>query len=368
MKRLKRIFFTLMIAPALAMAQKVIKLDTALWDIDAKAFVLEKYDGYDAIYLQGGTITPRDVLFLNGTIEYDIYLKNEQSFPGVYFRSLDSGDAEHFYIRPHLSGKPDANQAIPLTNGVSPWQLFFGPRYSFPYEYQYDRWTHVKITVMDRKAQVYLDHSDRPQLSWDLTHEPIEGQVVFTGGNRSGMHLANIKIDPDNVELIDFETQERKPINGIIQSWEISEKFEENRLDDIELLDAMINEIGWKGNVKAEEGTAANISRLVTLRDETPGNTVFAKITIESDEDQVRLFQFGYSDRVVAILNGQPIYTGNNGYRSRDYRYLGTIGLFDSIYLNLRRGQNTLVFAVSESFGGWLITGKLADATGLKIK
>ena len=98
-----------------------------------------------------------------------------------------------------------------------------------------------------------------------------------------------------------------------------------------------------------------------------PGNTVFAKITIQSDRDQIKLFEFGYSDRVVAILNGQAIYKGTNRCRSRDYRYLGTIGLFDAIFLDLKAGDNTLLLAVSEDFGGWLVTGRFADYSGIKI-
>ncbi|MCH8059016.1 MAG: hypothetical protein IIA11_01020 [Proteobacteria bacterium] len=44
---------------------------------------------------------------------------------------------------------------------------------------------------------------------------------------------------------------------------------------------------------------------------------------------------------------------GNNAYQSRDYRYLGTIGLFDAIMLPLAVGDNELWIAVSEAFGGW---------------
>ena len=73
----------------------------------------------------------------------------------------------------------------------------------------------------------------------------------------------------------------------------------------------------------------------------------------------MKKFEFGYSDRVVAILNGKPIYWGTNQWRSRDYRYLGTVGLFDAIYLDLKKGKNTLLMAVSEDFGDWLITGRL---------
>ena len=98
------------------------------------------------------------------------------------------------------------------------------------------------------------------------------------------------------------------------------------------------------------------------------GETVFARITIDSDKDQIKLFEFGYSDDVIAILNGQAIYKGTNFWKSRDYRYLGTIGLFDGIYLNLKKGKNTLLLAVSENFGGWLVTGRFTDQSGIKIK
>lgn len=46
----------------------------------------------------------------------------------------------------------------------------------------------------------------------------------------------------------------------------------------------------------------------------------------------------------------------------------GTIGLFDSVYLPLRKGENTVLIAVSESFGGWLVTGKFEDESGIEIR
>ncbi|MEP3390293.1 MAG: hypothetical protein ABJO02_19025, partial [Reichenbachiella sp.] len=110
------------------------------------------------------------------------------------------------------------------------------------------------------------------------------------------------------------------------------------------------------------------ISRVQNLYNGKPGETVFAKVTIQSDKDQLKYFEFGYSDRVVTILNGKPIYKGTNFWRSRDYRYLGTIGLFDGVYLDLKKGKNTLLLAVSESFGGWLVTGRIMDMGGIKIK
>ncbi|WP_350288766.1 hypothetical protein [uncultured Croceitalea sp.] len=349
------------------LAQKTIPLDTLHWSINARSYVLEPFKGKDAIYLQAGSITLKDATFLNGTIEYDIFMKETRGFPGVYFRSNNS-NAEQFYLRPHQSGNPDANQAIGLINGITAWQLYFGPKYSFSYKYPVDKWMHVKIVVHEDKAQVYLDHADKPNLSWRLFHETKSGGISFTGGGISGMHLANFKINNKVHDIQDFNPGERKPIEGAIAQWEVSDKFEENLLNKENTLKSTIANRKWVEKILLEEGTAANISRKVQLRDDQPGNTVFAKITITADKDETQLFEFGYSDRVVVILNGKPIYKGNNGFRTRDYRYLGTIGLFDAVYLNLKKGKNTLLMAVSENFGGWLVTGRFPNQHKLKIK
>jgi hypothetical protein len=348
-------------------AQDNIPLDTTNWEIRAKAYVLENFQGSDAIYLQAGSMVLKDHSFLNGTIEFDIFLKEEQAFPGVYFRFQDNNDGEQFFLRPHLSGKPDANQAAPTVQGITPWQLYFGPRYSFAYEYNYGDWTHVKIKVNGDRAQVFLDYSEKPNLSWNLFHNAKAGKLGLTGGRASGMHLANIKINNMEPELTDFNPIERKPIEGLIPKWEVSDMFLESILDRPESIDSLLSTRRWIGNIEVEEGTAANISRKIMLYNGEPGNTVFARIEITSDRDQLKLLDFGYSDRVVVILNGKPIYRGNNKWRSRDYRYLGTVGLFDAVYLNLKKGKNTLLMAVSEDFGGWLVTAKIKDNTGINI-
>jgi len=350
----------------LIFAQKAIPLDTLNWNITG-SYITENYKGKDAIYIKQGSLTLKNSTFLNGTIEFDIYLKEIQGFPGVYFRLTENGDGEQFYIRPHLPGKPDANQAAPLVKGISPWQLFFGPSYSFPYEYKYDDWTHVKIVVNEDKAQVFLDHSETPNLSWILTHGQVEGGVVLRGGNNVGLHIADVKIDKQNYQLKDFKPIDREPIPGLVTEWEISDKFEESRLEDFGKLKSLISERKWQGSVRLDEGAAANISKVQMLRNGKPGNTVFAKLEITSDSVTTKLFEFGYSDRAVVILNGKPLYWGNNRWRSRDYRYLGTIGLFDAVYLNLKRGKNTLLIAVSEDFGGWLVTGRIKDKRSLKF-
>lgn len=351
----------------LTSAQSIIPLDTINWYIQAKSYKIENYKGKKAIAIENGALFLREGNFLNGTIEFDIYLKEQRMYPGVLFRADETfRNGEQWFIRTHLSGLEDGNQAAPSTNGITPFQFYFGPKYSFPYTYKYNDWTHVKVVVNGTKAQVFLDHSKTPNLSWNLFHKPKAGGLMIRGGVAS-MYIADIIVDRSATKIIDFNPIKSKPTKGIIQEWEVSDKFEEKLLEDPSKINAVIKNRKWGRKIKLEEGTAANISRVQVLRDGTPGETVFAKIKIQSDKDQIKLFNFGYSDRVVAILNGEAIYKGNNGWRTRDYRYLGTIGFFDGIYLNLKKGENTLLMAVSESFGGWLITGKFEDTKGVKI-
>ncbi|NMM50694.1 hypothetical protein [Marinigracilibium pacificum] len=348
-------------------AQNSIPLDLKHWDINAKNHQFEFYKGKNALLIDQGLAILKDSTFRNGTIEFDVFISEERSFPGIRFRITDSLNMESFYLRSHLSGKPDGNQAAPVINGITAWQFYFGPAYSSPTEYKYDDWNHVKMVINESKAQVFFNYNKDAQLCWNLVHTPKEGQIAI-GGSFAPAYYADIKINKNLTDIKNFKVEERQPVEGIINKWTISDKFEESKLNDILNISETIKERSWNKRIYVEEKTAANISREVVLNDDNPGNTVFARLTIDSDKDMMKLFDFGYSDRVVVILNGVPIYKGNNKWQSRDYRYLGTIGIFDSVYLPLKKGENTLLLAVSEDFGGWLITGRFENYDGIAIK
>ena len=95
-------------------------------------------------------------------------------------------------------------------------------------------------------------------------------------------------------------------------------------------------------------------------------NNAFAKCTIESNKEQSKAVQFGYSDKVKVFVNSKLVYAGTNSFRSRDYRYLGTIGLFDTIYLPLKAGKNEISFAVSERFGGWGVIAQFSNCVAIQ--
>ncbi|MEP3388555.1 MAG: hypothetical protein ABJO02_10230, partial [Reichenbachiella sp.] len=230
------------------LAQEIIPIDTNTWDFQGRGYVIEEYKGKKSAYLIGA-MTLKNMQFLNGTIEYDIYLKEERCYPGVYFRS-DGINGEQFFMRLHLSGLEDATQAAPLVNNLTPWQLMFGERYSFAHTFNYEGWTHVKVVVNGKQAQVFLDYADEPNLSWELTMPVKPGSIILRGGRVTGLHIANVKVDPNATEIKNFNSIPRKPIEGLIPEWEISDMFEEKLLKDPSKIPTVIEARKWGRSVE----------------------------------------------------------------------------------------------------------------------
>ena len=140
-------------------------------------------------------------------------------------------------------------------------------------------------------------------------------------------------------------------------SWEVSESFEAATLDGVtELRPELTDSLDWS-EVAAEPTGITNLAQASGLDDGK--NTVFARVFVTAETSQMKQLQLGYSDKAAVFVNGKRVYSGDNTYMSRDYRYLGTIGLFDNVMLPLEAGENEICVAVSEAFGGWGIMGRV---------
>ena len=89
--------------------------------------------------------------------------------------------------------------------------------------------------------------------------------------------------------------------------------------------------------------------------DPQPGMKVlYARATINSDRDQVKKLEIGYSDEVSVFLNGKILYRGRSAQSFRDPGFLGIVNPEnDAVYLPLKKGSNELILALSELGGGW---------------
>lgn len=362
---------------------QIIPFDSEQWTYGEKGVVPEYYEGEMALYLKQSSAQLAEVNFKNGVIEFDMYLKDLWTFSGFFFRVKDALNYEELYFRPHRSGSPDAYQYCPKLNGKASWQLYHdqhrgvftgnpefypaGPLNGFngKIDLPFDRWMHVKLVIAGNQAALYLDRSEEPSyFIHELKGPNVRGAVgIYTGWG--GVHFANFSVvSNDNQELPVVEKMEIPELENRIRSWQVSNVVEEQILTANTISSELIDGLQWTG-LESEPTGITNLSRLATV--EGQKNTVFAKLEINAKEDMIKALTLGYSDRLVVYCNGQKIYAGNNGYRSRDFRYLGTIGLFDEVYLPLKKGKNIIYCAVSESFGGWGLMGQM-DRSGVKVR
>ena len=363
-------------------SQNVIPFSDKRWKIEAQGQLVEYYKGYECLYLKSGRATLPDIQFLNGIIEFDICLTEQVSFSGFFIRQTSPGNYEEFYFRAQQSGNPDAYQYTPVFNGDPAWQLYhdqfdgvndgyihWKPRgplngYNSVIEFPFEHWAHVKVLVKNDKAELYFDNKFVGVIN-KLLQEQKAGAIGLSSGI-AAMRFANFSYTATDDITIKSQANlpANIPVNSIMQ-WQVSNSFKEDVVKDKHILDAsFVNKLSWK-KLPAENGGFANLARLSPVTD---SNTVLAKITVVSDKDQIKKLDIGYSDRVKVFCNDQAIYSGNNSFRTRDYRYLGTIGYFDGIYIPLKKGENAIMLAVSETFGGWGVMGKWENLDGIQVK
>lgn len=352
---------------AVSAYSQVVPFDSDRWEIEAKESRVENFMGRKALYLKGGVAALKDSQFMDGVIEFDIAFTPERGFMGAVWRMQDFENYEEFYLRPHQSGNPDANQYQPVFNGVAAWQLYYGEEYSAPVKYDFNQWTHVKILVSGKNAEVYIKDMNAPALFCELKREVKQGRVGLSAGNFAPAHYSNFSYRAMNgVQLKGKAKLAQVAPKGAVMSWLVSGLIEDRTLEGkYNLAPADKEGLSWK-RLDCEASAICNLARLQGIKDGR--QTAFARLVIHAERDEVKKFRFGFSDSVKVYFNDRLLYGASDLYQSRDYRFLGTIGLFDELYLPLRAGDNELWMAVTENFGGWGIIAAFDDTTAISFK
>ena len=361
------------VLPAIAFAQDTAPPETLVfsgetWRVAAQEARAETYQGREALMVKGGRLWLDGETFTDGVIEFDAAYDEVQGFIGPMWRAESDSRFEEIYFRSHLNEKPDAVQYTPVENGNSAWQIFSDKNAIAAVSQTYDGWNHVKVVVKGDRADFYFN-SDAPVLHVpDLKTDLTSGYAGLRVSGAVTVHFSNITFRPlTDGDRIVGEAKETPPLpDGLIGKWHVSSVFPEAEVDNALTLSATTgDDLDWD-TLAVETNGVANISK---IRERLSGNdsTVFIRLPIASDRDQMKKLRFGYSDRVRVYLNGTRIYEGDAGWSVRDYRFLGTVGFFDSVGLDLKEGENELMVAVSETFGGWAFAGVMEDQRGVTL-
>lgn len=326
---------------------------------------MKEYLGKSCILLRNTEAQLKDANFINGIIEYDVAFGPERKGIGILFRMKDAANCESFFIRPHQSGNADATQYMPLYQNMDSWQLYYGQGYTAPVSFTFNQWVHFKLVVSGTQMEVFMGDMEKPVLYVpELKRQVQEGMIsLFGNGTRfanfSYTHLANPTIKSTPLPIV--------PVSkGTITQWQVSQSFPEKNLDKLlQLTSSQMIGLSWQ-SMTTEKTGLLNLATGPTWSKEN--NTTFARLIIESDRVQIKPLQLGFSDRAKVYLNDQLLYSGHDEFQSRDYRFMGTVGYYDELYLPLKKGRNELWVAVSENFGGWGIKAAIDDQSGIKIQ
>jgi len=352
-------------APLFAQAIEV-PFEPSRWTIDAPHAEFVDYLGRRSLRLGGGSAFLKDVQFQDGTVEVDVS-GPPSGFAFLMFRATTPKDHEDVYLRMALSGTPDALQYMPMYGGEGAWQLYHGPGYNAPVTFDPAKWTHLRVDVQGRRATVYVGDYAAPALVVaELKGVGGPGAIgVLDGlapGARTGVLFSNFRYTPRAPSATSLAAATPSTRPGVIRDWTLSPAVSVERSPTDSLPSALLPAVartdrsGWLA-VQAEPDGLLNIARYRAMAGKL--SLVVARTVIHADRDEMRRLVFGYSDDVTIFLNGRPLFAARNGLDARYPTDLALMTPDDAVYLQLRPGENELLFAVAESFGGWGLEARL---------
>lgn len=302
----------------------------------------------------------------DGVIEADLCVPAERCFPGMVWRLADDANFESFFVRPHQVGNPDACQYTPVFNGSSGWQLYHGPGFWAPIRFPLDEWFTIRVVFAGTRAEVFVGDGGEPALViGELKRGTGPGRVGIMAGGPP-LQVARFAVDgPDAALLRAPAPPSPVPVPGIVPAWSVSDPFGEAAVAEVPALDPALLAARMWTRLDAEPTGLADLARVNGLADGR--DTVLARATVVSDRARPARLELGFSDRATVFWNGRALYRGDDSYRTRDYRFLGSIGWWDALWVGLSEGENDLVVAVSEDFGGWGVQARFPDHAGLVL-
>ena len=302
----------------------------------------------------------------DGVIELDLAVTGERAFHGLAWRIRDRANYESFYVRPHQVGNPDSVQYNPVFNDVAAWQLYHDEGFWAAVDFPIGAWFTIRLVFSGGRAEVFVGDLDRPALEATELKMPVAagGIAIQIGG--PGLFVGRFAYDDTAPPFVGAGCEPTPAAIGIVPAWLVSDPVAEDVAPPPDLGPDALAGRAWT-RLDAEPSGLVNLAIAGGIDGDR--NTVWARVTIQSDRDRTVAMHLGFSDRAVAYLNGHALFRGDDTYRSRDYRFLGSIGWYDTVYLPLVAGANDLLVAVSESFGGWGIQARFdpADLAGISF-
>ena len=337
---------------------ETIPMTSSNWELSEGArntkHTFEEFEGRETLLLNG-LATVKGYQFTNGIIEVDVYAKEARSFAGIIFRK-QKGTMEETYMRMHKSKYPDAVQYSAIYNYETNWQLY--REYQANVMFKTKGWNTLRVEVNGTTAEVFVNNEKVLTVN-DLKTGFSFGQVGLWAlfNNR----FSNFRItETDEVASSNHLTKENYG-SDIIKKWNVTKAFP--------YIEGALNPKDFSKLASKSLNTEASgllpISKYIERT--SVGNFeankeeyAVASTTVFTDTNEVRQFFFDYSDKIFVYLNEKLIFSGNNAFRSKGVQFQGHMDInANNLYLDLKKGKNTLQCVIIDKANGWGIIGGL---------
>ena len=349
--------------------------DSPRWDLEGEAKAAE-YLGRKSLRLDGGAAVLKDYEMRDAVIDVDVATPAARGFFGFDIR-IDEGEAnyEEIYLRQHKSGLPDAMQYTPVLHTGRNWQIYNGPGFTGAAEIPKGEWFHLRLEVTGAQAKLFVKDMEKPALVMDDLKSGVQKGKMALFTLTGETYFTNFEIRATADAVWQRHLPAMQP--NVLTKWSISPAYDGlQRNLERPLPAAESAAISWE-EVEAEPPGFVVLYRYrdaphprVTFQGDfskrlepQPGmKMLYARTMVDSDREQVKKLEIGYSDDVSVFLNGKILYRGRSAQGFRDPGFLGIVNPEnDAVYLPLKKGRNELVLALSEFGGGWGFICRLTE-------
>lgn len=340
------------------------------WFVDSQARQghgkIASFLGRESLWLRGGSqVVLAGDEFTTGVIEFDVAPMDEGQFTGILFRREDFRNYENIYLRAHMSGQFSALQYAPAINGSSTWQLY--PEFSRAVDLPRNTWTHFRLEVSESTLTVTMNNQAEPVLEVErLRGLPKSGSVAFWARKNAAPEvwataISNVTVTPSAISHPADSRVELSPPSSAISSWSVSTPVPSSEIWNASTVGQLLEGANnWNRISHVEQTGLVNLNREFVRERGTWIS--LAKTQLESATDTRKVLDLGYSDEVIVIFNGKPVFSGVNGWESR---YPGSMGFVKpgnaKVYLDMKKGSNELILALRNTNFGWGFVAFLDD-------
>ncbi|MFN8347074.1 MAG: hypothetical protein U0X91_18885 [Spirosomataceae bacterium] len=348
--------------------ETIVPLTPEKWAFQAGKVEFVEYKGKKTMKVapNSGQVVLKDVIFKDGTIEFDVEPILPEFAQSIYFHRKDAKEQEIVYLRVGTIGNKLANTAIqycPYFDGINMWDMY--PQYQGPAPIQKDEWNHLKLVISGQQMRVYMNHQSQPVLEIPkLEGSLAEGSIAFEGA----AHIANLQIKPNEIEAL-------SPLEGAdltnhdanyLRKWALSTPTALPPGTEA-YLGAQPKPDAYLDSIVAERGGFVNLTRKFGGNRER--KVIWLKTRITAKEAVKTKLQLGFSDEVWVFLNNQTVFVDKNLFQQAAMRKYpeGRMSKDNAQFaINLKPGENELMVAVANDFYGWGIVARLESTEGLR--